>query len=1038
MNYRRLAGIIVIFAITIATYVGLYMQTIPNSTAPVARQGILDLSSWDFTQGRIVNLDGEWEFYRNTLLEPNDLQAVLEEKQEYKVIPGTWKGQDEDDMSKHGYATYRLKVLLPDNLSSSVLGMKINSIRMSHLLYVNGELLGESGRPASVQGMSEPGNTPYSTYFHTDKSEIEIVIQMANYVFIEGGLNTIQFGLSQDISMQDSVKIAIDTAAVLLLGMFGAYHLSVFFLRGKEKLHLYAGLYLLSLLMSQLVFGEKILLRFVPDIPFDIAYRMQDGGLIASSIACLLFFCSVDPRIMSFKVRMAWIIPIALYLVAIFVLPYRIYNAPKYLFFIYLGIMIVHIFTRLVYLSVRKQDAAERKEWLLFIGASVALSVFMIQGLLYYMNLQQTDLLSKLGAICFVTLVNLLLAVRFTNAYEKSEKLAHELLVSNQLKDEFLTQTSHEIKTPLHGIMNMTAHLLENDESNLTAGQRQNLWLVKDTAVKLSMLIHDLIDVTRLKHGDLRLEETFVDVRVVTQIVFDVLQFELLGKKVTLDNQVGPGVRVLADENRLRQVMYNLVHNAIKHTEQGFIRVVSRVGLEQVTIVVQDTGIGIPRESYEPIFEYFEHRVPPSKEDGYSGMGVGLYISRKLIERMDGTIGVEWSEVGKGTHMAFTLPHAVTHNAYEEVAAVIAEQSERIPQEQPGIEILDKQRPTVLIVDDEASNIYIMGQILSRHHYNVLTAYSAKDALRKMKEHKYVDLAILDVMMPEMSGFELCRTLRKYHSILDLPILIATVKDTTQDVSHAFKVGANDFVTKPFDADTLIARIQTLIAMKSSIQEAMRNEQAFHQAQIKPHFLYNALSSVISFCYSDGEKAAYLLSMLSQYLRYILDMDRSIMFVPLSQEMELIKAYVEIEKARFRDRFEFICDVDEELLLRYIPPLSIQPFVENAIRHGLFDRGGYGKILLKIHESEDSLEVIVEDDGVGISKEIVESLMMGEQIGGIAIANIRKRLKALSDASFTISSKPGIGTKVSMRLPIMTNEMNIRVQQQYEGMNADV
>jgi sensor histidine kinase YesM len=231
-------------------------------------------------------------------------------------------------------------------------------------------------------------------------------------------------------------------------------------------------------------------------------------------------------------------------------------------------------------------------------------------------------------------------------------------------------------------------------------------------------------------------------------------------------------------------------------------------------------------------------------------------------------------------------------------------------------------------------------------------------------------------------------------------------------------------VTKPFDAGTLIARIQTLIAMKTSIQEAIRNEHAFHQAQIKPHFLYNALSSVISFCYTDGIKAAYLLGMLSQYLRYILDMDRSTLFVPLYRELELIQAYVEIEKARFGERFHFECDVDETLHHYSIPSLCIQPFVENAIRHGLFEKEGYGKVALKIYEGEEYIKVVIEDDGVGIPDDILYQMSKGEMTtGGIGIPNIRKRLDSIPGATLTFSSEMGQGTKVTMYLPGNQNEL---------------
>jgi sensor histidine kinase YesM len=213
--------------------------------------------------------------------------------------------------------------------------------------------------------------------------------------------------------------------------------------------------------------------------------------------------------------------------------------------------------------------------------------------------------------------------------------------------------------------------------------------------------------------------------------------------------------------------------------------------------------------------------------------------------------------------------------------------------------------------------------------------------------------------------------------------------------------------------------------MKTAIHEAIRNELAFHHAQIKPHFLYNALSSVISFCYSDGEKAAELLSMLSQYLRYILDMDYKQQFVPLQHELDLIHAYVEIEKVRFANRFIFHADVDETLLDVEIPSLCIQPFIENAIRHGLFHKRGQGNVTLSIQEGSDHMKITIEDDGVGISEEVLYQIQKGEGklgeqpgTGGIGIQNIYKRIKSIQGTKLSIFSELGHGTRVTLYLPL--------------------
>ncbi|MFB5761967.1 hybrid sensor histidine kinase/response regulator [Paenibacillus medicaginis] len=988
---------------------------------PPAKRGVLDLSNWDFHKQGWVNLDGEWEFYEGELLEPADFREGTRPEVSYLSVPGTWKGKSANGgMNRKGYGTYRLKVLVTDQVTDEVLGLKIKSIRMSHRLFVNGKLKGESGHPAADDSAHQPGNTPYSVFFHTDSKEIEIVIQVSNYVFVTGGIaGPISFGLDKDVARLSAIQLGTDIGTILVLGMFGAYHLSFYFLGRREKTYLLSGLYLLLILLEKALYGEKILQRTLPDLPFDIAYKLLDVSEFISAAMIILFFCSVEARLMSLRMMKLILAPVVLYIAAVVVLPYRVHIQAKYVFFLYMGMAIIYIMGRMVYLYVQsKRDSSERKELLLFIGGSMALMIFLVDGSLYSENVVPTDLAGKFGVICFIIFINILLAVRFSNAYEKTEILTHQLKVSNQLKDEFLMNTSHELKTPLHGILNMASHLLDDEERNLSQKQKQNLWLIKDTSVKLSMLIHDLIDVTRLRHGELRLQQTIVDVRVAAQIVCDVLQFELAGKAVRLDNQVGPDVWVLADENRLRQVMYNLVHNAMKYTEKGTIKVMSSVTGDTICISVEDTGTGIPEDKHEAIFDYFEQLDGPLPQDGYTSMGVGLYISRKLVEQMGGEIQVDWSEVGQGTRMAFSLPGVERMPAFHE-AAYTAEDRPRNTLNDASLDIVDQHEHTILIVDDEASNIHILLNILTRHRYNVITAFSAKEAIAKMNEYSNVDLVILDVMMPGISGIELCQTLRAHYSILDLPILFATVKDTPQDVALGFRAGANDYVTKPFDGETLIARIQTLIAMKTSIQEAIRNEHAFHQAQIKPHFLYNALSSVISFCYTDGEKAAYLLSMLSQYFRYILEMDRSTLYVPLYRELELIHAYVEIEMARFGERFDFVCHVDESLHHIEIPSLCIQPFVENAIRHGLFEKEGHGQIALTIHEGDRYMKVVIEDDGVGIPDDLLYQISNGERsIGGIGISNIRRRLDSIPGAALTVSSEIGRGTKVTIYLPL--------------------
>lgn len=1003
----------------------LYTGLVENGNVSPAQKGVMDLRDTELPFRGMAMLNGEWEFYPDKLLEPND--PVLGQPGEAVFLEAsrTWRGKHPDGgASPKGSGTYRLRVLVPQE--SAIYGIKIANIRMAHKLFINGKLEGGSGIPAYTREEHQPGNTPYTVFFSSESNEIDLVIQVSNHVFFNGGIaRPIQLGAQKDIMTQTALSLGGDLACVLIFTLVGLQQLLQYLPRREDRSYLYCGLFLVLIAIGQTMQDEKIAQRLLLQIPFDVIYKFLDIVMILSVLVTVLLFNSLNGSMMSKWSRNLLLIPLVGCVILIPAVPYYIYNDSKVYVLLYMAFIELCMVAGLFRLYTRRQKGSdESKELLLFIAAVICLFVYFVADPMAKESMMSSDFIGKMGALLFTILMNVLLAFRFARTLEETKSLTSQLTASNQAKDEFLIMTSHEIRTPLNAMMNIASHLLRDEEGTLSPKQQQDLWLVKDTSVKLTMLMQDLIDVTRLRHGEMKMQINSVNVRSVAKLVLDVLHFELTGKKVVLQNEVSSGLWVQADENRLRQVLYNLVHNAVKYTEAGSITVSSTAGGDEALIFVEDTGAGMTPDKQKNLLNKeapFGYELP---EEGYTGMGVGLYICRKLAEGMNGSLGIDWSELGKGTRMKLTLPvdEAAAFSGVVEEGETSGRQAWQILE---PLEVHGDYKHTILIVDDEPSNIYTLLNILRHHPYNVLSAFSAKEALAQFARHPHIDLVILDVMMPEVSGIELCRMLREQSSLLSLPILFATAKDRTQDVVLGFAAGANDYVAKPFEGETLLARIQTLLAMKSSLQEAIRNELAFHQAQIKPHFLYNALSSVISFCYTDGEKAAYLLSRLSQYLRYILDMDRHELMVPLGRELELIEAYVDIERARFDDKFDFVSRIEEGLGQFPIPSLCIQPFVENAIRHGFFEQDGRGTVTLTVEKVPGGIQVLVADNGSGIPEDVLMRITGAVRSGegvGIGILNIRRRLESIPGASLQISSDTGGGTMIIMRLPRDTDD----------------
>ncbi|MDP5275271.1 hybrid sensor histidine kinase/response regulator [Chengkuizengella axinellae] len=1036
-KYLKIIGLLIITISCVFFSIYVYVLTQPSSSDPIAHKGVLDLSEWDFQKEGIVSLNGEWEFYDGYLLEPKDFIHSSLFLTNYLMVPNRNNEKQFSGINQNGASTYKLTIKVSGELKDEILGLKITSIRMAHKLFINGQIKGQGGTPAMVREDHVSGSTPYVTYFYSDHNEIILLVQTSKYDRNEGGMiGDIKFGLQQDIHKLDLFLFSTDLSLIVSVLFFGFYHISIYRKRTKEQTYLFSSLFYFSLLLRLSADSEQILVMLIPTISSDVIYKVQDISSFASIVFLLLFVYSLESTLFTNRVFRVILLPIVIYLFVTIFTSFSVYTNIEYFLWLYICLITLFIFIKLIWLYINKQYVhLEKKELLLLIamlfGTNGSLIILICESVMYSIsvnsaaNINKTIWIVKAGIAYYIIVMNMLLALRYTNAYNNLEDLSERLFNINEMKDEFLAKTSHELKTPLHGILNISAFLLEEADSRISAKQRENLSLIHDTSMRLSNLVNDLIDVARLKNGEFKLYITNVDLKVSTQMVFDVLAFEIQGKQVQFINEIDKSTLVAGDENRIRQVLYNLIHNAIKHTQIGEITVSSRLVNEMVYFYVEDTGVGIPEEKQEEIFGYFEQLDPLSNQNEYQSMGLGLYISRQLIEKMKGEIRVDWSEVGRGTRLCFSLPRAelsdqkVTnqHRLQSKI------QFEKGTSSYHDFDVVNGHKHTILIVDDEPSNIQILMNLLSNREYNVITALSAKEALKKLEKFKQVDLVILDVMMPEMTGIELCQQIRKNYSLIELPVLFATAIDLPEDIELGFKAGANDYITKPFDAKTILARIQTLISMKTSMIESFQNEMAFLQAQIKPHFLYNAISNIIAFCYTDGKKAANLLSMLSQYLRIVFTTDHSTMLVPLEREIKLIKAYVEIQKSRF-NQLDFHIDVDKGLEKLFVPSLCIQPFVENAIRHGLFEKDGIGLVTLTIHDHQEYISICIEDNGVGIADHVLKQFKNGDiKNAGVGMSNIKKRLLWIKGSNLKVESILGKGTIITIDLPKQTMEI---------------
>ena len=395
-----------------------------------------------------------------------------------------------------------------------------------------------------------------------------------------------------------------------------------------------------------------------------------------------------------------------------------------------------------------------------------------------------------------------------------------------RLKDEFLANTSHELRTPLNGMIGIAENILMREDIAENRRVRDNLELIVRSGKRLSALVDDVLDYSKLKNNEISLNRHLVDIRVVVDVILPVITPLLQNKPISVEVRIPEGLPlVTADENRVQQILFNLLGNAVKFTQRGIIS----IGADQdprypgfVTVSVADTGIGIAKEHFDSIFSSFEQLAESSTRE-HGGTGLGLAISRRLVELQGGLLWVN-SVPGEGSVFSFTLPAAEEDgrepsggNAEDSSAMLKKIEAEGTP---GAIELEDRSRPdaeaTVLVVDDEAINQLIVKNFLENERYNILLSGSGGEALEIIAANPDIDLVVLDIMMPRMSGYDVCRRLRTEYSLSDLPVLMLTARNQVNDLVQGFEAGANDFLSKPFEKDELLARVRSLISLKLS------------------------------------------------------------------------------------------------------------------------------------------------------------------------------------------------------------------------------
>ena len=663
----------IIVAIGLLIILGSCKARKKDTDIPTANQGVLSLKNWSFEQNPQVSLKGEWEFYWQKYISPQNFKKANRPKHHFAALPQIWSQHNTIFKTKaQGYATYRLKIDLPKNTPS--LALKVPTVSMAYDLYINGKKLCSVGKIGTNKEGNLPEYRPLVLDVPSGQSSLDVVMHVSNFHHRKGGVwRPLQLGTTQAVHAAWLKTTMVDLFLMGSILIMAMYHLGLYLIRRREKSALYFSLFCLFVGVRIITTGDYMI-NYIVDIHPSLVIRLEYITFFIGGLFFAAFIHSIFPKDMHhIPVRVFQAFAFLLTLVTVFT-PIIVFTHTVIIFQILTLLAGTYSMGVLVIATYRKRESS-----IAFLAGWLILFASILNDILYTNYLVNTGYFAGLGLFLFIFSQAFLLSSRFSKAFRQTEKLSEELdytnknlerIVANrtaslqeaneelqslnEFKEAMAGMVVHDLKNPLNAIINLTEQVT-----------------IKEAGKQMLDLVTNILDIQKLETAQINLTQAGVNLRMLAHQALNQVSYLIEAKDLHIQNRCTATYWVNIDEEVIQRVLTNLLTNAIKYTpEGGNISIEASLQKQRlIKVWVKDNGIGIPQDKQEMIFDKFG-QVEARQSGVARASGLGLTFCKLAVEAHGGTIGVR-SLPGQGAEFWFTVPLKSIQTAeqtYDQVA----------------------------------------------------------------------------------------------------------------------------------------------------------------------------------------------------------------------------------------------------------------------------------------------------------------------------------------------------------------------------------